>query len=173
MNKYFLQTPRLRLRKLTEEDLDTMYHATLDYEVMKYIKPVYTDISQAQADLEKYLDYYEKKPGLGVFYMETHAGEFVGFGTLKEPHPEREEVEVGYRLMKSFWGQGFATELAKGLLAYGFKELGLPRIIAVARPENKASLRVMEKAGMRPVGMTDLFHDAYLMCYEMIPDMIS
>jgi ribosomal-protein-alanine N-acetyltransferase len=163
---FFLDIPRLRLRKLCPEDLDTMYHATLDYEVMKYIKPVYTDIAQAQADLNQYLTYYEKHPGLGVFYMETHEGEFVGFGTLKHPNPEREEVEVGYRLMKKFWGQGYATELAIALLKYGFEEVGLERIIAVARPENKASLRVMQKAGMTHIGMSDKFHNALLVCYE-------
>lgn len=167
---FFLQTPRLRLRQLTESDLDTLYNATLDYEVMKYIKPVYTDISQAKADLDKYLVYYQEKPGLGVFYMENEEGKFIGLGTLKEPNPERDEVEVGYRLLKEYWGKGYATELAAALLKYGIEELGLPRIIAVAMPENKASLRVMEKIGMKAVGMTDTYHNAMLMCYEFIPE---
>ncbi len=164
---FFLHTSRLRLRQLTEADLDLMYHATLDYEVMKYIKPVYTDISQAKRDLDNYLAYYKKRPGLGVFYMENQENVFVGFGTLKQPKPEEDTVEVGYRLMKEHWGKGYATEVAAALLKYGFEELGLPRIIAVAQPANKASLRVMEKIGMQALGMTDQYHNAHLMCYEM------
>jgi [ribosomal protein S5]-alanine N-acetyltransferase len=59
-----------------------------------------------------------------------------------------EEIEIGYWLDHTYWGQGLATEAAQAVMAYGFEELGLPRIVAVAHPENRASLRVLEKLGM-------------------------
>ena len=60
-----------------------------------------------------------------------------------------DEVEVGYYLGRSAWGQGYATEAARASLAYGFDECGLSSIVAVVRHENAASRHVLEKLGMR------------------------
>ena len=57
------------------------------------------------------------------------------------------EIEVGFRLRRASWGRGIATEAGARLLAYGFEELGLARIVGVARPENAASIRVLRKLG--------------------------
>jgi ribosomal-protein-alanine N-acetyltransferase len=64
---------------------------------------------------------------------------------------ETSEVEVDFVIARNFWGKGFATEAAEVALAYGFGVLNLDRIIALSKPENTASRRVMEKAGMRYV----------------------
>jgi RimJ/RimL family protein N-acetyltransferase len=61
---------------------------------------------------------------------------------------EGPEVELGYKLGREFRGRGYATEASRASLDYGFEQLGLERIVAVAWPENAASIRVMEKAGM-------------------------
>ncbi|WP_316787572.1 GNAT family N-acetyltransferase [Thermoleptolyngbya oregonensis] len=58
------------------------------------------------------------------------------------------EIEVGYVLDCPFWGRGLATEAARASLQFGFDTLGLERIVAIARPENHASQRVMQKLGM-------------------------
>nr|NIM01242.1 GNAT family N-acetyltransferase [Acidobacteriota bacterium]NIM61968.1 GNAT family N-acetyltransferase [Acidobacteriota bacterium]NIO59690.1 GNAT family N-acetyltransferase [Acidobacteriota bacterium]NIQ30785.1 GNAT family N-acetyltransferase [Acidobacteriota bacterium]NIQ85818.1 GNAT family N-acetyltransferase [Acidobacteriota bacterium] len=60
-----------------------------------------------------------------------------------------EEIELGYRLMPPFWGQGLATEAACATRDYAFETLGLPRIISIIEPENVGSIRVAEKAGLR------------------------
>jgi ribosomal-protein-alanine N-acetyltransferase len=62
------------------------------------------------------------------------------------------EVEVGYRLARDARGRGYATEAARASLTYGFEQIGLERIVAVAAPANAASRRVMEKAGMTMEG---------------------
>ena len=62
---------------------------------------------------------------------------------------ENDEIEVGYALFKEFWGKGFATEASKAFLEYGFNQLNLEKIVAVANPKTKASRRVMEKLGMK------------------------
>ena len=62
---------------------------------------------------------------------------------------ETGETEVGYAIAKEFWGNGFAAEAARRFLQYGFEELNLKKVVAVAMPENNASRRVMEKLGMK------------------------
>jgi ribosomal-protein-alanine N-acetyltransferase len=57
--------------------------------------------------------------------------------------------ELVYHFAKRFWGRGLATELGKASLRYGFQEHQFARIVAVAKPENRASIHVMEKLGMR------------------------
>ena len=58
------------------------------------------------------------------------------------------DVEIGYRLQKAAWGKGYATEGAKALVAKGFSDLGVQRVISVALAVNVASIRVLEKAGL-------------------------
>ena len=63
--------------------------------------------------------------------------------------PEGPDVEIGWWLAPSYWGQGLATEAARHALAYGFEVCNLERIVAIAQAANRDSLRVMERIGMR------------------------
>lgn len=76
------------------------------------------------------------------------------------------DVEVLYALGRPWWGKGFATEAARASVRLGFERLGLPRIVGFALPENAASRRVLEKAGMRLRGETRLF-DLDLVWYSV------
>jgi ribosomal-protein-alanine N-acetyltransferase len=60
-----------------------------------------------------------------------------------------QEIQLGYLLMKSYWGRGLGTEAASAALKYGFEVAEIEKIVAIAKPENVASRRVMEKVGMR------------------------
>jgi ribosomal-protein-alanine N-acetyltransferase len=71
--------------------------------------------------------------------------------------PETEDVEIGYLLAKSFWGQGLATEGGHVGIKYGFESLGLKRIIGLVHPENKASQRVLKKLGLNFVDRAEYF----------------
>ena len=62
------------------------------------------------------------------------------------------EVDLGFRFLKAYWNQGLATESAVACLDFGFEVLGLPEIVAYVMPENGASIRVLEKIGMRSTG---------------------
>jgi RimJ/RimL family protein N-acetyltransferase len=77
--------------------------------------------------------------------------EFIGWCGLKY-RPEQNEIDIGYRFMKKFWGNGCATEAAFACIEYGFETLKMHRIIGRALPENLASLRVLEKCGMNYIG---------------------
>jgi RimJ/RimL family protein N-acetyltransferase len=74
--------------------------------------------------------------------------ERIGWAGL-QPLDDTGEIELGYGMAKEYWGLGLGTEACKAWLNLGFNKLGLPRITAIALPENRASRRIMEKAGVK------------------------
>src|SRR4029453_16610137 len=101
--------------------------------------------------LRSYLDYYERYAGYGFWAVEERAsGEFPGWFHLRpEPDMPEDEPELGYRLVRSAWGKGYATEGSRALIDRGFTELGVERVVASTMVVNVASRRVMEKSGLR------------------------
>jgi RimJ/RimL family protein N-acetyltransferase len=103
--------------------------------------------------------------------VRSDTDEIVGTGLLKPldlSNGERaEEIEIGWHLAKKNWGQGYGTEIGHGLVEHGFKQMRLPELHAIAYPENKASLRIMQKLGMEYQGRTDRYYsvtvDHYLL----------
>jgi RimJ/RimL family protein N-acetyltransferase len=84
--------------------------------------------------------------------IEKETGEFLGwFHFRPRPGAAPGEVEIGYRLRKSAWGKGYATEGSRALIRKGFTESGVQRVTAEAMAVNQASRRVMEKAGLKLV----------------------
>ena len=92
-------------------------------------------------------DYRKHGFGRGACILKS-TGEQIGFAGLKYLE-ELGEVDVAYRLLPAYWGQGLATEAALASVRYGFADLGLKRIIGLVMPENIASVRVLEKTGLR------------------------
>lgn len=143
-----LETERLRLRVATMDDLECVYQLGTNPNVMRYINggqaPLWTDV---QSDLLRRVG-TEPEP-LGYWITEEkESGDFVGWMTLK-PLVHTKDVEIGYRFREEQWGKGFATEGGKRILTYAFQELELHRVLAVAMEENLASIRVMQKLGMK------------------------
>ncbi len=147
MDKKILSTPRLYLREIDPEDLDFLVDLHSDPEVMKYIGPL-RNAKQVERRLKRIRSGYKATPGFGIWLACKDSNtQPIGWACLKDLDQTR-EIEVGYRLAKQFWGKGYATELTVGLLNYGFNEIGLQQIVAVARPDNTASIRVLSKAGI-------------------------
>jgi RimJ/RimL family protein N-acetyltransferase len=150
-----LETDRLRLRRFTAADADQLVALDADPEVMRYItfgvptpRRDYVEIH-----LPRWLAIYDKQPGLGYFAAERRSdGEFVGWFHLRDDRIEPEYVELGYRLRRPAWGQGYATEGAAALLSHGFDGLEIDRISARTLLANVASQRVMRKCGLREAG---------------------
>ncbi|MEV6418367.1 GNAT family N-acetyltransferase [Streptomyces sp. NPDC051662] len=142
---YFLETPRLRLRPLTEDDLDRVVALDNDPGVRRFIdggRPVSPDTVRAET-LPRLL-------GRGFWAAEESAtGTWLGWFCLE---PESEQgwrvVELGYRLRRAAWGRGYATEGARALVRAAFTDLGTERVTAQTMTVNKASRRVLEKAGL-------------------------
>ena len=149
----FLQTQRLVLRRFTEDDSANLVELDGDPEVMRFInggRP--TPRMEIESEvLPAFLDYYERYRGYGFWAaIEKSTGLFVGWFHFRpaEGSPPG-EVELGYRLRRSAWGKGYATEGSRALVDKGFAELGVERVVASTMVVNVASRRVMEKAGLR------------------------
>jgi RimJ/RimL family protein N-acetyltransferase len=138
------------LRRITAADVDNLFCLYNDSEVMRFInggKPVSSATIENEV-LPKLLTYDQQ--GLGFFAAGAKAtGEFLGWFEFRRPAGSPPgEVELGYRLCRSVWGKGYATEGARALVRKGFTELGLERIFASTMTVNTASRCVMEKAGL-------------------------
>jgi RimJ/RimL family protein N-acetyltransferase len=151
----FLETDHLVLRRFTEDDVENLVELDRDPDVMHFInggQP--TPRHEIESDvLPTFLDYYTRFAGYGFWAaIEKSTGRFVGwfhFRPARDAPPN--EVELGYRLCKSSWGKGYATEGSRALIQKGFSELGVQRVVAFTMVVHVASRRVMEKAGLRLV----------------------
>ncbi len=147
--RVFLETDRLTLRQLTEEDGDNLFELNSDPEVMRYVtggKP--TPREQIRDSIIPFhLNSYERTDGFGTWAAETRSrGEFLGWFHFRLV--EGKGADLGYRLRKSAWHQGYATEGSRALIRKGFTDLGVERVFAHTMTVNTASRRVLEKSGL-------------------------
>ena len=156
--KVILETDRLLLREYVEDDAESFFKLNTDPEVVRFVpdKPL-LNVEQARQTLIDHpiADYRRYGFGRGACILKS-TGEQIGFAGLKYLD-ELGEVDVAYRLLPAHWGQGLATEVALASVRYGFAALGLKRIIGLVMPKNIASLRVLEKAGLRYSGTVTLW----------------
>ncbi|MDJ0518832.1 MAG: GNAT family N-acetyltransferase, partial [Trichodesmium sp. MO_231.B1] len=108
--------------------------------------------------LPKVLRYYQEYPGYGFWVtIEKSSNKFIGWFHFRPGLDsymgatlyQVDDIEVGYRLQRKMWGKGYATEGSKALIRKGFLELGTQQVVASALLANKASIRVMEKVGLK------------------------
>ena len=157
-----LHTDRLRLRQWRPADKEPYAALNADPEVMEYFPATMTrERSDAQVDLlaERIND-----NGYGFWALELAAtGEFLGFTGLNAvtfDAPFTPAVEIGWRLARSAWGRGYATEAATASLDYAFEELGLAEVVAFTAVGNTRSRAVMHRLGMRSDPAEDFHHPA-------------
>jgi RimJ/RimL family protein N-acetyltransferase len=149
----FLETERLLLRRFTEDDLENLVELDSDPEVMRFITGGRATPREEVANeiLAAFLDHYERYAGYGFWAaVEKSTEGFLGWFHFRpaEGAPPG-EVELGYRLRRSAWGKGYATEGSRALIDKGFTEFGVERVVASTMVVNVASRRVMEKSGLR------------------------
>ena len=162
-----IETARLRLRMFQPSDVDNLAALFADPDVMRYVedgKP--KDRTVAENAVTGIIAHWQRH-GFGRWAVEERAtGEFVGFGGLRSLFGT---PEVVYHFATRHWGKGFATELARTGLQYGFNEHRFARIVAIAKPENSASIHVMEKIGMRFETRTS-YYNIEVVQYEITSD---
>jgi RimJ/RimL family protein N-acetyltransferase len=133
-----------------EADHEPFAALNADPVVMEYFPDLLTR-QQSDSLIEAIERDFEQR-GFGLWAVEVRAtGAFVGFTGLNEPSLEAHftpAVEVGWRLARAAWGQGYATEAARASLAFGFEEIGLDQIVSFTSAENMRSRAVMERIGM-------------------------
>jgi ribosomal-protein-alanine N-acetyltransferase len=146
-----LETERLRLRPMCDDDYENLCALYADPEVMRYVDGVRTP-EQTRERLSLMIDHWAQH-GFGIWALfHRPAGAFVG--RCGVGYFRGGEAELAYTLARQFWGRGLATEAAQAAVAVAFERLGLPRVVAYADVENTASQRVMIKLGMRQDGTT-------------------
>lgn len=144
-----IRTQRLLLRDWRESDLAPWAAMNADPEVREHLGPLLTP-EQATASARKFQADLERN-GYGFWAVEVRdTGEFVGFAGLDpvDPGMPFTGIEAGWRLARAAWGNGYATEAARAVLAYGFDTVGLPEILAVTTATNLRSQAVMRRLGM-------------------------
>lgn len=144
-----LRTDRLLLRRWQDSDLAPWAAMNADPEVRQHLGGLLTR-EQSDASVARFQDDFDRR-GYGWWAVQLRAtGEFIGFAGLDQVDDGMPftGVEIGWRLARPAWGQGYATEAASAGLAFGFETLGLPEILAVTTATNVRSQAVMRRIGM-------------------------
>lgn len=152
-----IETERLILRDMRLTDLDSMFELDSDPEVHKYLgnKPVKTK-EESRRIIEGVLKQYEER-GIGRWVaIEKKTGECIGWSGIRLNNEYNmngfdEYYDVGYRLIKRFWGKGYATESGKAAVDYAFNTLKLSEIYGITEIGNEASHNALLKIGLHYV----------------------
>ena len=144
-----LETDRVLIREWDPEDRRSLVEVAADPEVMRFVgkgdtwtpEKVDTFIARQIKNVRRY-GYC-----LGALTYKS-TGALIGLAGL-QPLGTTDEVEVAWWLRPAYWGRGLATEAGSAILRFAFQQLGLDRIVGITHPENKASIRVITKLGMR------------------------
>lgn len=145
-----LETSRLRLRQWRQEDFPAFASLNADAEAMQF----YSDVLSTEESnvLGHKFESLISDRGWGFWAVELkESKKFIGFVGLNEPAyklPVTPCVEVGWRMAKIYWGNGYATEAANAVLAVAFENIGLSEVFAFTPVSNKKSLAVMVRLGM-------------------------
>ena len=146
-----LTTERLLLRHFHILDDEAMYRIFGDAEVMRFGDGIQTR-EWVQGWIRTCLERYYQTWGFGPYaVVEQSSRNVIGYcGLFYFPYLDGQpEIEIGYRLARSTWGQGYATEAALSVRDFAFTTLGIKRLIAMIDPSNAASIRVAEKISMK------------------------
>lgn len=154
-----IRTERLVLHRWRAEDLQPFAAMNADPAVVEFLPSALTrDESDAMVRrVEAHFDAH----GFGFWAVSTAEQEFVGLvglAVVSFEAPFTPAVEVGWRLAKSQWGKGYATEAGRAAVDYGFEQLGLEEIVSFTVPANVRSRAVMERLGMTHHAGDDFDH---------------
>jgi ribosomal-protein-alanine N-acetyltransferase len=163
MNEPF--SPRLRFRVPDALDFDTVYRLQSDPKTMRYIRDPEHDPELTRARMRHWAQYREENPGRGFWMLDrVDSGAAAGFCLLRTVQfLPGNDLEIGYILAPSEWGQGLATEAAQALLNYARVRFDPPRVVAFTDPNHHRSQNVLLKCGFEPAGIVSVYaeEDAY------------
>lgn len=149
-----IRTERLWLRRWRAEDRAPFAGLNADPEVMEFFPaPMSSAASDALADR---IEAHFESHGFGLYAVQRE-GEFIGFTGLSTL-PFSDDVEIGWRLARSAWGHGYATEAGLAVLAHAFTTFGLERVVSITSVRNVRSQRVMQRLGLRRDPADDFDH---------------
>ncbi|MDE2305462.1 MAG: GNAT family N-acetyltransferase [Gammaproteobacteria bacterium] len=144
-----LQTARLRLRDFTTEDLDAVLAYSSDPRVTRYLFFGPRDRQSSAEYLEAMIEAQRERPRVRFELAVEQADTADLIGACDLSMIERGVFDLGYMLGAAYWGRGYATEIARALAEAAFRDLGAERVISTVDVNNRGSIHVLEKIGMR------------------------
>ncbi|OWY65759.1 GNAT family N-acetyltransferase [cyanobacterium TDX16] len=167
------QTDRLIIRNwIPERDAESAFQIYNDPEVTRFLMTKTNSVEDAVKLLERWVMLSTQLNGGGFWAIVNQENQEI-LGTIiliplrDEVEQWTQEYEIGWHLKKSAWGYGYATEAARAILDYGFNTLKLPTIYSVARPENTASICVIQRLEMIPIGQTSKYYKMELEMFKL------
>jgi ribosomal-protein-alanine N-acetyltransferase len=153
-----LQSARLQIRLVQDEDFPSLFRLQSDPDFMRYIRAADTEESAVWERIQTWKKYASENPGLGVFVLESiESQHFMGYAVLRHvDFQPGKEVEVGYAIDVPFAGQGLATEAALCLMNHARQTLGEKMVVAFTHPDNAPSNHILEKCGFARKGLEDV-----------------
>lgn len=149
MSEVFLIADRLLLREFKPTDIDLIYKLDSNPIVMEFLRPPTTTMEEANATYQKIQNTRKRDIRFGNWVgIRKLDNQPIGWFCLKDLD-NTATIEVGFRLLPEFWGNGYATEGAKALIKYGFEQCQLPFIAGVTKPENMRSKNALQKCGLK------------------------
>ena len=148
MNPALIETERLFLHEITADDLDDLLEIWGNSEAMRLF-PSTLNRDEMKAWIERNAKRYQQfGHGIWAVIRKSDGLLVVDCGLVLQDVDGVEELEVGYHFNPRYWGNGYATEAARGCMQYAFNQLGRRRLISMIRPENIPSRRVAERNGL-------------------------
>ena len=143
-----IETERLLLKPLEESDAEELFRIYSVPENVQFMGKGSGSVDELRGHISRHIkEHPETGPGLSAIFLKEN-GDLIGrAGLFLSTIDGASEVELAYLVDRYHWGKGYATEASKGILEYGFGDLGLARIIAVIHPLNTSSIRVADKCG--------------------------
>jgi len=148
-----ITTPRLVLRWISEDDIDSLYAIFSDPQVMRYWSTVPLPNREAAAELQREIaegNESEKMFKWGVALRDS--GSVIGTATLFNLNLDNGRAELGYAMGRAYWGKGYMNEALEALVSHAFEVMGLRRLEADVDPRNAASIRTLERLGFQREG---------------------
>lgn len=144
-----METERLSIRRYEETDKDSFVNLFTDEAVMKHVDRGVLTREQAENFWKKlFAELYPQKYKIWAVFVKENS-RYVGHCGIYQRPTKQNDWEFVYFLKPEEWGKGYATEIAKKLIEYGFEELNLPKVFATVDEDHENSIRVLEKAGMK------------------------
>ena len=143
-----LETERLVLRQLTADDSESWFQNLSDDEITGLIgmDPLQT-LEELEEIIDSFMDRFKEGAGLAWAITLKESNEFIGTCSFENINKENRIGEIGYDMLREYWGHGFMTEALRAIIDYGFGQLRLNRIEANTDPTNTASRNLLERLG--------------------------
>ena len=160
---------KLEYRLLNTQDAKLLFNFNSSIENLAFVpRTPYKSVEEAEALLARFLKSVEDKTAIWWVFCNRNTRTAIGYGGLFDIDMNNQRAEIGYGFLKEFWGKGYASSIVDHISNYGFSELKLHRIYGLVDPENKASIRVLEKNGYVNEGVIHDYYYARNKFFDMI-----